>query len=248
MKLKIETVMKSNYIKYFIDERHLRTLNSDLGKFKRQLMNQDISLDEDYRKVLQQRFSHGTKLGKAIYVKYVKDDSIASLDYLGVPCYNNREKKIYLNATMDLNNPRGAAITWFHEHGHYIDDVLGNVSDDYYFKKLLDQDVMKYCVDYGRKKQLISLAKIDIAIGKELNDMHLHSAVSDLMEGLTDGSIVNISGHGLNYWYRDKTAITDEAFAHMFECQFDLDRRKQMKKYFPKSLEYFEKKLKIMKG
>lgn len=38
--------------------------------------------------------------------------------------------------------------------------------------------------------------------------------------------------------------ITSEAFAHMFEAQFDKVRYDEIKKYFPKSLEYFEKILK----
>ncbi len=236
------------YIKYFVSESHFKTLNSDLGKFRKQLMNQEICIDEDYRKVLQERFSHGTKLGKAIYVKYVKDDSIASLDYPDVPCYNNCDKKIYLNANMDLVNPRGVGVTWFHEHGHYIDAALGYISDDDVFKELLEQDVFKYRTNYGKKYNLKSLNEIDLAIIKELHDMHLHSAVSDLMEGITNGKNVNVGSHGINYWEQYKFLITREAFAHMFECQFDDERRKEMNKYFPKSLKYFEKKLKTLKG
>ncbi len=34
----------------------------------------------------------------------------------------------------------------------------------------------------------------------------------------------------------------------MFESLFDTERYKEMKKYFPKSLDYFEKKLIKLKG
>ncbi len=68
------------------------------------------------------------------------------------------------------------------------------------------------------------------------------------MEGLTDGKIVNVSGHGVDYWTHDKKILTSEAFAHMFECQFDVERRQMMKKYFHKSLEYFEFVLNYLKG
>ena len=44
--------------------------------------------------------------------------------------------------------------------------------------------------------------------------------------------------------YRSTENIASEAFAHMFEAQFDEVHYKEMQKYFPKSLEYFEKKLK----
>ena len=46
-----------------------------------------------------------------------------------------------------------------------------------------------------------------------------------------------------DYWDNLEN-ITSEAFAHMFEAQFDKVRYDEMKKYFPQSLEYFEKKLK----
>ncbi|MCD7807738.1 MAG: hypothetical protein LUH02_00215 [Erysipelotrichaceae bacterium] len=241
----IKCIIMSNdgklYLEAFIFE-------SDLGKFRKQLLNQEININEDYCKVLQERFSHGTKLGKNIYVKYVKDDSVASLDYPDVPCYNNRDKKIYLNANMDLTNPRGAGVTWFHEHGHYIDASLGYVSDDDVFRNLLYEDVVRYRQNYGRKYHIDSLDMVDILINDKLNDMRLHSAISDLMEGITKGKITNVAGHGNNYWKQDNYAITREAFAHMFECLFDTERHKEIKKYFPESLDYFEKKLKTLKG
>lgn len=50
----------------------------------------------------------------------------------------------------DVNNPRGAGVTWFHEHGHLIDGMLGNVSNDECFEKLLRKDVLQYRLDYGK--------------------------------------------------------------------------------------------------
>ncbi len=109
---------------------------SDLGKFKKQLSCQSVTIDETYRKVLQERFSHGTKLGKKAYVNFVGNDTIESLDYIGIPCYNFAgNKKIKLNSVADIVNPRGAGVTWFHEHGHLINDCLGNISDDYLYEE-----------------------------------------------------------------------------------------------------------------
>ncbi|MCD7808256.1 MAG: hypothetical protein LUH02_02860 [Erysipelotrichaceae bacterium] len=228
--------MKEDVIK---EKYHSDYLMSDLGKFRKQLSHQSVNIDKVYRQILQERFSHGTKLGKEIYINFVNDDTIESLDYLGIPCYNISSKKIKLNSKADIINERGPGVTWFHEHGHLIDDFLGNVSYDAVYKYMLLEDVFNYQNNYGRKNHLNSLKDINIAISNELNDMHLYSSVSDLMEGLTDGEIDNCAGHGLDYWLKNETAITDEAFAHMFECQFDKERYKEMKKYFPKSLDYF---------
>ena len=70
--------------------------------------------------------------------------------------------------------------------------------------------------------------------------MRKHSAVSDIMEGVTMGNVRGVSGHGKDYW--NDASITSEAFAHMFEAEFDSDRKAEMKKYFPNALKYFEKK------
>ena len=81
-----------------------------------------------------------------------------------------------------------------------------------------------------------------------MNDMHLHSAVSDLMNGISQENISGIAGHKEEYWKQDTQNITSEAFVHLFECQFDKERYDEMKKYFPNALKYFEKLIKSKKG
>lgn len=49
--------------------------------------------------------------------------------------------------------------------------------------------------------------------------------------------------HRSTYWTEE--TIRQEAFAHMFECQFDELRYTEMNKYFPNALSEFEK---IMRG
>lgn len=46
---------------------------------------------------------------------------------------------------------------------------------------------------------------------------------------------------GSNYW--NDTTICQEAFAHMFEAQFDEVRYKEIQKYFPNALKKFEELL-----
>lgn len=215
---------------------------SELGKFKKQLSRDNV--DVEYRKVLQSRFSHGSKDAKAVYNKYVTDGAVEKLDYFDVPRYNENTKKIYLNSAIDIQNERGAGVTWFHEHGHLIDDALGNISDSEEFRNILEKDVYNYRLNYGRKHKLNTWNKVDAAISNDLNTMRNHSAVSDLMEGITKGNISGVAGHGAEYWKADESMISSEAFAHMFEAQFDQVRYKELEKYFPNSLKYFEKMLK----
>lgn len=45
-------------------------------------------------------------------------------------------------------------------------------------------------------------------------------------------------------WKKHPEYVTSEAFAHMYEAQFDSIRYGEMKKYFPGALKSFEKMMK----
>lgn len=107
---------------------------------------------------------------------------------------------------------------------------------------LLKQDARTYRLKYGKEHNLKTWDKVDSAISADLNDMRKHSAVSGILEGVTNKNISGCAGHPDGYWDNTKN-ITSEAFAHMFEAQFDEIRYEEMKKYSPESLMYFEKKL-----
>ena len=81
-------------------------------------------------------------------------------------------------------------------------------------------------------------------ISLDLNDMRKHSAVSDILQGISQGNIQGVAGHDIDYW-RNPDNLPSEACAHMFEAQFDKTRYNEMKKYFPNSLLKFEE---ILKG
>lgn len=94
----------------------------------------------------------------------------------------------------------------------------------------------------GKKHHLDTFDKVDQAISRDLSSMREQSGVSDILQAVTKGNVSGVAGHELAYWSINEN-ITSEAFAHMFEAQFDAVRYREMKKYFPRSLEYFEKML-----
>lgn len=219
-------------------------IESDLGIFKSKLRN-DKDISKEYYSKLKEKFSHGNKEAKHLFSKYASGETIETSSFEGVAHFDTETKKISMHYKADMNNSRGIGTTYFHEHGHLIDDALGVVSDDKRFRALLKQDSFEYRVVYGKERDLKTYDKVDKAISDELQDMRKHSAVSDLLDGLTQGNIKGCAGHSASYW-KNQENITSEAFAHMFEAQFDEVRYAEMKKYFPKSLEYFEKKMKEM--
>ena len=217
-------------------------MESDLGMFKQKLRS-DGNMDKEYYDCLKDKFSHGTDDAKRLFTKYASGDSIENAVYENTAHYNTKTKKISMNYGADLKNPRGVGATWFHEHGHLVDDLAGNLSDDKNFIQLLESDSLSYRIAYGKAHHLGTFDKVDKAISEELGDMRKDSAISDLFDGVTQGNIIGCASHPKEYW-KNRDNVTSEAFAHMFEAQFDKKRYEQMKKYFPNALEYFEKKMK----
>ena len=217
-------------------------MESDLGMFKQKLRS-DGNMDKEYYDCLKDKFSHGTDDAKRLFTKYASGDSIENAVYENTAHYNTKTKKISMNYGADLKNPRGAGATWFHEHGHLVDDLAGNLSDDKNFIQLLESDSLSYRIAYGKAHHLGTFDKVDKAISEELGDMRKDSAISDLFDGVTQGNIIGCASHPKEYW-KNRDNVTSEAFAHMFEAQFDKKRYEQMKNYFPNALEYFEKKMK----
>ena len=239
---KVYAVRKEQWENVVANSQKNDIMESDLSTFKCKLRN-DSDIEKEYYNILKEKFSHGNKAAKHLFAKYAGGETIDVSMYEGTAHFNTKTKKISMHYKADMRNIRGAGTTWYHEHGHLIDDSLGMVSRDEHFKELLEQDAFQYRITYGKEHNLKTYYKVDKAISNDLQDIRKDSAISDLLDGLTKGNIRGCAGHSIDYWDNQEN-ITSEAFAHMFEAQFDEVHYKEMQKYFPKSLEYFEKKLK----
>ncbi len=221
-----------------VNKEKFDIIESDLGEFKKRLRI-DGNVDNEYYSILKEKFAHGSDDAKTLFRRFVPNDSVEKTSFEGTAYFNPKTKKISMHYLADVNNPRGSGATWFHEHGHLIDNALGEISNSKKFRDLLEEDAKKYRMTYGKEHGLKTWDKVDRAISQELNDMRKHSAVSDIMEGVTRGNVRGVAGHSMKYW-EDTKNISSEAFAHMYEAQFDSIRYEEMKKYFPDSLQYFE--------
>ena len=239
---KVYAVRKEQWENVVANSQKNDIMESDLSTFKCKLRN-DSDIEKEYYNILKEKFSHGNKAAKHLFAKYAGGETIDVSMYESTAHFNTKTKKISMHYKADMSNIRGAGTTWYHEHGHLIDDSLGMVSRDEHFKELLEQDAFQYRITYGKEHNLKTYYKVDKAISNDLQDIRKDSAISDLLDGLTKGNIRGCAGHSIDYWDNQEN-ITSEAFAHMFEAQFDEVHYKEMQKYFPKSLEYFEKKLK----
>lgn len=216
-------------------------IKSELGKFKKRLQN-DRNIPPEYYSAVKEKFSHGSETAKQAFNKFVPDDSVDDTNFAGTPCFDPNTGKIKMNYTSDLCNSRGACVTWFHEHGHLIDNAAGMISDNTEFRTLLQNDYLAYMKSYGKSHGLKTFDKVQRAISSDLDSMRKHSSVSDIMQGISLGNIQGVAGHSPGYW-NNPQRLSSEAFAHMFEAQFDSVRYTELKKYFPNALMKFEELL-----
>ncbi|MDE5621153.1 MAG: phage minor capsid protein [Ruminococcus sp.] len=227
-----------------IDESPISELK-DIFKFKKRLSS-DKQMEKSYRKAIEKRFSNGSEIAKKVFNKFIPPDSVVDSNYNGIAHYNRTDKKIYMNYSNDLLSSKGAGVTWFHEHGHMIDDLAGKISTNKDFHISLTMDYLKYLGYYKCSNNFTNNLDAQKAISQDLREsFRVQSSVSDIMEGLSNGKIKGCSGHmqnDSNYW-KNSNRIYSEAFAHMFEAQFDEVRYKEIQKYFPNALKKFEKLL-----
>ena len=143
---------------------------SDLGLLKQKLRSDD-RVSKEYYAAVRGKFSRGSDAAKKAFSKFVPQDSVANAAFEGTAYYDTKSKKIYMHYNADLNNPRGNAATWFHEHGHLIDDMANTISNDMEFEALLKEDYQSYMKAYGKHNNSKTFDKVQAAISKDLNSM-----------------------------------------------------------------------------
>lgn len=144
---------------------------------------------------------------------------------------------VYYNADADMNNPRGAGATYFHELAHMIDhasmNYQGNLSNTAEFGNALVKDGQRILSLYNslspeRQANFLSRIRQDSA----------HS-FSDLIDATTGGQLHGRYGHSSQYWTYPGN-LQAEAFAHFFEASMgDGDKMVLLANFFPTAFGIF---------
>ena len=200
------------------------------------------SVDILYSAALGNRYNEGTELAKKVYDRYIPQGGKV-IDGNYVPkdpddpkaFYDPSRIGIFMNYRDDALDPRGAGVVWFHEHGHYLDDLKGSWSQNKEFYAALKTDYKNLL---NRSEEKLRSGKInelrEWLYGK---DEFIYSSVSDLLCGFSKGQVAGGFRHKKSYY--NKRSIPSEAFAHMFEAQFSELRAKAIKETFPTAYELF---------
>ena len=192
--------------------------------------------------------------------------------------YRRTDNKIHMDGikmTEQANSYKyNKFITWFHESGHMMDDLLQidkdgfrsnskplSANDD--FIKALKKDFTatkkridtKYMNMSGLTKEEFKL-RYSYATAKnrlykdmlydELAKDNNTKGIQDIIEGLSNASIRIRWGHGKRYWNRNNRneEVASEAWAHICAAYCDKESLEMMEKYFPTAMEEFNKIIK----
>lgn len=202
---------------------------------------------EDIEKQLSEVLNGGTDRAKKVFQKFATKDDIETWNSQDGNGHLNG--KIRFNALESIKDERGLPNAFFHEYGHKIDfEARGTNTrlslSNNKFGELIRSDVNDYIEKFKVAKGELGYSfRISQEIGLDMSkeEASIYNAISDIFDGVTDGSVVGKYGHSnmRGYW-QNPGAIETEAFAHMFQAQFDSERYALMKKYFPNALKEFE--------
>lgn len=178
--------------------------------------------------------------------------------------YHPGTRKVYLkidriDARMKRIKGKSDTRVFFHEVGHLFDaNVFRETSGKNLFQVLpdlidkLESDYIRYAnklFEQQGEKSISSLYRIsqkqkEILNKDLLDDRELKNAISDIIEGLTNGRVgghlIGHYGHGKEYWkYPDTLEL--ETIAHLFEASMlKGERLEVIKKYFPETYTYMK--------
>lgn len=149
-------------------------------------------------------------------------------------------KKMNVDFRAMLEDPRGDTATFFHEFGHFVDNMSGGGkhgfrSHDETFHKILETEYNKLLLSNGRLKA---------DIRRELFADVSSDGLQDTISGLSLNKNRVIYGHGNEYWESGRSPWTNvccETYAHMFASLFNPKAAKYYEKYMPESYNYFKK-------
>lgn len=202
------------------------------------------TIPEGYLDIISSRHDNGTTEARRVFDHFTNQLLIQDANYppnqtahYSPINYIGHRRGVYYNAEYDMDNPRGAGTTYFHELGHMIDHAAtgyqGNLSNTPEFANALIEDGQRILNIYNG----LSAEQRDSFLTRIRSDS-AHS-FSDLIDATTNGHLRGSYGHSRDYWTRAGN-LQAEAFAHFFEASMgDREKLELLSNFFPTSFGLF---------
>lgn len=180
------------------------------------------TIPDGYVNVLASRYQNAENSVRRVFDNFTQQLNIRDANYppnqtahYSPMDYPGHPRGVYYNAQADMNNPRGAGTTYYHELAHMIDHsstgCQGNLSNSTDFGNALIQDGQTILSVYNGMTQ-----NRQANFSQRIHQDFAHS-FSDLIDATTGGQLHGSYGHSREYWQRPGN-LQAEAFAHFFEA------------------------------
>lgn len=177
----------------------------------------------------------------------VRNVTLNNIDYICFAKTNtyggnryNKKYGMFVNLKKSSIDKRGKWTSVFHEMGHNMDNILGNVSHkNTRFREALINDFDNIVKSY-KKVYNCSIEEAYKNIGMALKKETFHS-VSDIIGGITNNKCRGRYGHfGKGYWNKPYS-LEKESFAHFYEAYIrnDTEKIKVLSEMFPTANQEF---------
>ncbi|MNN01166.1 hypothetical protein D3C81_1137770 [compost metagenome] len=134
-----------------------------------------IGDNKDYSEAVIKRFMSGTPIAQNLFLKYVKDNSLQERTQNESAYYLDSKDIVFLNIGDDLT-AKGKGVVFFHEYGHYLDDVGGKLSNDKTFRENIMND-FRNCME--SRANAMFLRELDPKLMSKLG--HIRIKLEDIM-------------------------------------------------------------------
>ena len=179
---------------------------------------------------------------KSVTLKHIDAFKFAKVDAIG-GFRNNSKYGIYIDWKKSIADVRGKHSGLFHEMGHTIDRLYGNVSTKSNLKDYLQQDFDRLVNKYMKLYHVDRNGAYSV-ISKELKQQKSNQAyvLSDLFGGMTNNKCVGGFQHEPEYWEKPMK-LEKEMFAHFYGITLRNDNKalNVIKQAFPSAYAEFIK-------
>lgn len=197
-------------------------------------------MDIPYARTVRHTVENSSSEAARLLKNHYEEIKISNTKVYGGAHYSPGSRVIRYNAEKDYRNIRGKFATLFHECGHMVDDLTGNLSELALFKQALTEDSEKYFADLQQAYGYATMEEVYAHLRMK-KDVSIYHGVLDILDGISGKRILKSGGHAKEYWEKEHM-LEHEAYAHFFSASIleNGEKLALIREVFPDAFKLFE--------